>query len=487
MILNNLSDPQPVTPTLKPTLILTNIAALVTCDGKGRVHRDCDLVCEDGVISAIFPTAMRYEKPSHAEVIDASGLFIYPGLINTHHHFFQAFVRNQLGLDWSQLSLVEWLRRIYPIFSLINEDCIFHTTMISMAELIKHGCTTAFDHQYCYNRHAGKHLIDRQFEAAAICGMRFVAGRGTNTLRAVSGSTMPDAMVESTKEYLSDCERLIQHYHDPSPFSMRNVVLAPCQPINCQVETFTASLNLARQHGLLVHTHLGEGENALMLQRHGLRSLDWCETIGFTGPDIWIAHGWELSRAEMFRLAELEIGLSHCPAPMCLVGDGITDLGAAWAAGVRVGLGVDGYASNDNSNLLDCIRLAYLLQCLAAPKRDDPLPPPREFLHYATRGGATLLQRPRLGSLEPGQAADFFAIDSTSIELVGASHDPELLLVKVAYGREVDLTVINGRVVWQRSSGFTGFNERAAAVAAEQVFRSTIYNSEPLRQLRNLA
>ena len=469
----------------KPSLVFSNAAAVVTCDGAGTVHRNVDLVCEAGVIRAIHANGSDYRKPDHAEVIDAGKLFIYPGLINTHHHFFQAFVRNQSGLDWSQLSLVEWLRRIYPVFSLIDEDCIFHTSMIAMAELVKHGCTTAFDHQYCYNRHAGKYLIDRQFEAAGLCGMRFVAGRGTNTLPASAGSTMPDSLVETTAEYLRDCERLIHEYHDPQPFSMRSMVLAPCQPINCYPETFTDSLSLARQHKLAVHTHLCEGENALMQKRHGMRSLAWCESIGFTGPDIWIAHGWELHRDEMFRMAQLQIGLSHCPAPMCLVGDGITDLGAAWAAGVRTGLGVDGYASNDNSNLMDCIRLAYLLQCLGAGQHADPLPPPREFLHYATRGGAALLMRPELGSLAPGQAADFFAIDSTAIELVGASHDPELLLVKVAYGKEVDLTVINGRVVWNKTSGFTGFDEHAAAAAADKVFRKIIYNSPPLQSLRS--
>lgn len=473
-------------PSSANTLLLTNVAALVTCDARNTVHRNVDVVCDAGVIVAMQPAGTARAGLEHAQRIDASRYFVYPGLINTHHHFFQAFVRNQAGLDWSQLSLVAWLTRIYPIFSLIDSDCIFHTSRVAMAELIKHGCTTAFDHQYCYNRHAGKYLIDRQFEAAELCGMRFVAGRGTNTLPAAAGSTMPAEMVETTKEYLDDCERLIAAYHDPAPLSMRSVVLAPCQPINCHPETFTATLALARQHELAIHTHLCEGENALMQQRYGMRSLAWCEAIGFTGPDIWIAHGWELTREEMFRMPELGIGLSHCPAPMCLVGDGVTDLGAAWAAGVRTGLGVDGYSSNDNSNLLDCIRLAYLLQCLAARARKDPLPPPAEFLNYATRGGAALLRRPKLGSLAPGQAADFFALDVSRIELVGAAHDPVLLPVKTGLGREVDLTVINGRVVWHNGA-FTTFDEEAAAAAATTVFNRVIYNSAPLQTLRNNA
>lgn len=466
-------------------LIVSNIAALVSCDESDRVYRDVDMVCDNGVITAILPAGTV--APDDARTIDGRGLFIYPGLINTHHHFFQAFVRNQRQLDWSQLTLVDWLNRIYPLFTLINEECIYHTSMIAMAELLKHGCTTAFDHQYCYNRHAGKYLIDRQFEAAERTGIRFVAGRGTNTLPASLGSTMPKSMVETTKEYLDDCERLIRHYHDPAPHAMRSLALAPCQPVNSHQITFTNTLLLAREHGLTVHTHLCEGENALMQARSGMRSLDWCESTGFVGPDIWIAHGWELTRDEMFRLGQLGMGLSHCPAPMCLVGDGVTDLGAAWAAGVRTGLGVDGYASNDNSNLLACIHLSYLLQCLAARGRVDPVPPPSAFLHYATRGGAELLRRPELGSLGVGQAADFFAIDSRRIELTGATHDPALLPVKTGYGRQVDLTVVNGKVVWSDKHGFTGFDELEAARAAEEVFRSTIHESPSMSALRSLA
>jgi hydroxyatrazine ethylaminohydrolase len=170
---------------------------------------------------------------------------------------------------------------------------------------------------------------------------------------------------------------------------------------------------------------------------------------------------------------------------MCLVGDGITDLNAAWAARVRTGLGVDGYASNDNSNLLDCVHLAYLLQCLAARDRQDPVAPPIEFLHMATRGGASLLRRPELGSLAVGQAADFFAIDSTRIELVGATHDPALIPVKVGYGRQVDMTVINGAVVWANDS-FTLFDEAEAARAADAVFRRVIHESPTMHALRAL-
>ncbi|MGV6816822.1 MAG: amidohydrolase [Thiotrichales bacterium] len=458
-------------------LVLRNIRSLVTGDDACGVLSNVDMLCANGVISAIAPNLAEQIDLTDYEILDCSQYFVYPGLINTHHHFFQAFVRNRIDLEWSQLSLVEWLRRIYPIFSRIDENCIYHASVVAMAELIKCGCTTAFDHQYCYNDHAGKFLIDRQFDAADLTGIRFIAGRGVNSLPAAAGSTMPDSMVETTAEYLEDAERLITTFHDPKPYAMKNIALAPCQPINCYQDTFTESIALARQYGVGLHTHLSEGENAVMLNRYGMRSLDWCEAVGFVGPDVWVAHGWELTRDEMFKMAELEIGLSHCPAPMCLVGDAITDLNAAYAAGVRIGLGVDGYASNDNSNLMASIHEAYLLQCLAAKDRNDPAPPVAAFMHMATTGGAHLLNRPELGSLAAGQAADFFAIDASAIELVGAAHDPLHLLVKVGSSAPTAFTVINGKIVW-RDGAFTRFDESEAARAAERAFHHLLEKSK---------
>jgi hydroxydechloroatrazine ethylaminohydrolase len=191
-----------------------------------------DILIEGGAIKAIGPDLSR-QAPEHCTVINAAGMFIYPGLVNTHHHFFQCFVRNRAELDWTRYSVIEWLDRIYPIFSRLNEDCFYHSSVVAMAELIKHGCTTAFDHQYCFPRHAGTRIIDRQFEAAELLGMRFHAGRGGNTLPKSEGSTIPDEMLETTDEFISDCERVIDAYHDASAFSMRQVVVAPCQPVNC--------------------------------------------------------------------------------------------------------------------------------------------------------------------------------------------------------------------------------------------------------------
>jgi hydroxyatrazine ethylaminohydrolase len=257
--------------------LLKDCAAVVTGD---QVLRDVDILISGPAIHAIGKD-LSAAAPLGTEVIDARGWFVYPGLVNTHHHFFQCFVRNRVDLDWTRLSLIEWLDKIYPIFARLTEDCFHHASVTALAELAKHGCTTAFDHQYCYPRSAGKRIIDRQFEAAEKIGLRFHAGRGVNTLPKSMGSTIPDEMLETTDEYLADCERLIAGYHDGGQFSMRQVALAPCQPVNCHKETFTESLSLARQHGLILHTHAGEGESEVIRARHGLRTVDYLEQMGF--------------------------------------------------------------------------------------------------------------------------------------------------------------------------------------------------------------
>ena len=208
--------------------LLKNCAAIVP-SASDLVLTGQNMLIEVKQIAAIGP---NLHGPG-AEVIDASGWFLYPGLINTHHHFFQCLVRNRAELDWTKLSVIEWLDLIYPVFSRLTEDQFYHSSVVALAELIKHGCTTAFDHQYNFPKHAGSRIVDRQFEAADLLGIRFHAGRGGNTLPKFEGSTIPDEMLETTDQFIGDCERLINTYHDASRFSMRQVVVVPCQPVNC--------------------------------------------------------------------------------------------------------------------------------------------------------------------------------------------------------------------------------------------------------------
>jgi len=447
--------------------LLKNCAAVITDEGRGpSVRRNVDVLTNGPQIEAIGEGLHRSELPAGTIVQDADGWFVYPGLVNTHHHFFQCFVRNRAELDWTKLSVIEWLDRIYPIFCRLNEDCFYHASITAMAEMIKHGCTTAFDHQYNFPRHAGKRLIDRQFEAADLLGMRFHAGRGGNTLPKSEGSTIPDEMLETTDEFIVDCARLIDTYHDTSPFSMRQVVLAPCQPVNCYRETFVESVSLARDRGVRMHTHVGEGESPVIEARHGMRTVDYLEELGFAGRDTFYAHCWELTHDELRVMAASGTGVSHCPEPVYLVGAEVTDIPAMSAFGLRVGLGCDGAASNDNSNLMHCIHSAYMLQCLAASTRAHPVPAPADFLGYATTGGAALLGRKNIGRLSSGMAADLFAIDTRRMDYVGTRHDPLSLIAKVGIGMPTDMTMINGRIVWEKGA-FTGLDEARLAADAE--------------------
>ena len=442
--------------------LLKNCAAIVP-SASDLVLSGHDMLINGKQIAAI---GLDLKAPDGCEIIDASGWFIYPGLINTHHHFFQCFVRNRADLDWTKLSVIEWLDLIYPIFSRLTEDQFYHASVVALAELIKHGCTTAFDHQYNFPRHAGSRIVDRQFEAADLLGIRFHAGRGGNTLPKSEGSTIPDEMLETTDEFIDDCERLIDAYHDASPFSMRQVAVAPCQPVNCYKDTFEQSIRLARDKGVLLHTHVGEGESPVIEARTGRRTVQYLEEMGFAGADTWYAHCWELTHAELARMAASKTGVSHCPEPVYLVGAEVTDIPAMQALGLRLGLGCDGAASNDNSNLMHAVHSAYMLQCLVASTRKHPVPEPSAFLGYATMGGADLLGRRDLGRLAPGMAADLFAIDTRRLEYVGTRHDPASLIPKVGISRPVDMTMINGRIVW-RDGQFPGLDESDLFTKAE--------------------
>ncbi|WP_317930083.1 amidohydrolase [Halioxenophilus sp. WMMB6] len=446
-------------------MLVKNIHSLVTCDDHNRVLHDVDLLIENGIIKAIGNNIIGHPEDT---LIDGRQLLVYPGLINTHHHFFQSLVRNRVDLDWSQLSLLQWLQSIYPIFAKMDEECIYQATIIALAELIKSGCTTAFDHQYNYSKNAGSRVIDRQFEAAQLFGIRLHAGRGTNTLPMHEGSTIPDLMCETTDQFIDDCERLIGRYHDPRWGSMRQVVVAPCQPINCYPETFREAAALARAHDVSMHTHLGEGEKAALQARSGLSSIDWCIKQDFFGPTCWYAHGWEFSEPEIEQLASSNTGISHCPAPVFLVGAEITNVSYMQRQGLRLGLGVDGAASNDNSNLAECLRSAYLLQCLKAKELSYPIAEAREYLTMATRGSAACLNRPDLGQLKEGLCGDFFAINCDRLEYAATLHDPMALPVKVGINGPVDLTVINGRIVWQNGE-FPYLDEAQLVARATEV------------------
>jgi hydroxyatrazine ethylaminohydrolase len=461
------------------TILIRGARAIVTCDAEDRVYANADLLVQGPKILKI---GSNLTEP-YDEVIDATDKFVYPGLINTHHHFFQTFVRNLRTIDYPNMTVPEWLDKIYRIFQRIDDEVIFYSSLTAMADLVKHGCTCAFDHQYCYTKVTGKAPVDRQMEAAKLLGIRYHAGRGTNTLPRDKGSTIPDNMLETTDEFLADCERIIGLYHDPNPYSMSQIVMAPCQPINSYPQTFAETVELARKKRVRMHTHLGEGENEIMENRWGKRTLDWCADIGFIGDDVWIAHGWELTPEEYAVLGKAGTGVSHCPGPAILGGFPILPIRQMEEAGVCVSLGCDGSSTNDSSSLLDSMRTAWMMQAFYSKQRGGSISP-YEMLKIATVNGARTLGRPDLGSLEPEKGADLFLVDAGVLELTGTLHDPRNLLARAGVTGNVALTMINGKTVF-RDGLLIGVDERELHRRGEEICTRVLRG--PCEAFHNLA
>ena len=459
-------------------ILIKNAKAIVSCDSGDQVYWDSDILIEGPKITEIGKDI----EAEGAEIIRGDGKFVYPGLINTHHHFFQTFVRNLTSIDYPNLMVMDWIDKIYRIFQIIDSDVIYYSSLTALGDLIKHGCTCAFDHQYCYTNKTGKTPVDRQMEAAGLLGIRYHAGRGTNTLSRAEGSSIPDNMLETTDEFLKDCERLIGLYHDPGAFSMRQIVMAPCQPINCTRDTFKETVSMARDKGVRMHTHLGEGENEGMVARWCKRTMDWCAELGFIGEDVWYAHDWEVTPEEYRVLASTKTGVSHCPSPAILGGFPILNIKEMLEAGINISLGCDGSATNDSSNLLDALRIAYLMQTYHSKQRGG-CASAYEMLKVATINGAKTLGRPDLGSLEPGKAADLFMIDTAVLELTGALHDPKNIIARAGLTGPVWMTMINGNVVY-RDGALTGVDEERLAAEGEALCSRVI--REPSEAFRNL-
>lgn len=463
--------------------LIKNAKAIVTCDDRDQVFYDADMLIDGPKIIKIGKglsddcELMTGPLAENMEIIDASGKFVYPGLVNTHHHFFQTFVRNLTTIDYPNLTVMDWIDKIYRIFQRIDDDVIYYSSLTAMADLLKHGCTCAFDHQYCYTTATGKRPVDRQMEAAAQLGIRYHAGRGGNTLERENGSSIPEAMVESTDEFIRDCERLIDRYHDAGLYSMRQIVVSPCQPINCYKETFVESIKLARDKGVHLHTHLGEGESEGIKERYGIRSVKWCEEMGFLGPDTFVAHAWELTPEEYQILARTGTGVSHCPAPAVLGGFPILDIKWMQEQGIVVSLGCDGSATNDSSNLLDTLRMAYLMQAYHTKARGGCVTA-YDMLKIATINGAKTLGRMDLGSLEEEKGADLFMIDTKGLELTGALHDPKNLLARAGVTGPVWMTMVNGKVVY-RDGCLTGVDEERLAREGEAVCTKVLRDEFP--------
>ena len=419
------------------TLMIRNLAALVTCNDKDEVLERVDLFCADGVIRAI---GKRLPQKADRE-LDGTHLLCYPGLINTHHHLYQQFSRNLPQVQ--NMELFDWLKTLYEIWKNLDTEVIRYSSLTGMGELMKNGCTTCFDHHYVFPADSGD-LIGAQLSAAEELGIRMVSSRGSMDLSVKDGGLPPDSVVQTVDEIMRDSVRLIEAYHDPSFGSMRQIVLAPCSPFSVSPELLRQSALLARQYGVLLHTHLCEtkDEERYMLEHHGMRPLEFMQSLGWVGSDVWYAHGIHFTDGELDLLAQTGTGIAHCPVSNMKLSSGIARIPEMLARGVKVGLAVDGSASQDGSDLLEELRICYLLHRLNS---SSEAPSGYDVLKMATRGSASLLGRSDIGALEVGKCADFFLVDRRRLELVGATYDVKNVFGTVGLRAPVDYTVVNGR------------------------------------------
>ncbi len=426
------------------TLLVKNAEVLVTMDDAGSEINGGGLFARDGFIDRVGPAS---ELPAEAdEVLDLAGHAVLPGLVNTHHHLYQTLSRAVPGAQ--DAGLFDWLRTLYPIWARLTPSDVYVSTKLGLAELALSGCTTSSDHLYLWPNGS---RLDDQVRAAREVGLRFHAGRGSMSLGESAGGLPPDSVVEPENEIFADTQRVVEAFHDPEPGAMIRVVVAPCSPFSVTQDAMREAAALARHYGVHLHTHLAEtkDEEEFCLDTYGKRPVELAESLDWMGPDVWFAHGVFVDEEEVSRMADAGTGVAHCPTSNMRLASGIAPVAAYSAHGVRLGLGVDGSASNDGSHMLAEARQAMLVARLAAAPgvgKERPQLSARRALEMATRGGAAVLGRDDIGSLEPGKCADFFAVDLGRIEYAGARHDPVAAVVLCA-PTPAAYTYVHGRPV----------------------------------------
>lgn len=430
------------------TLLVKNAQILVTMDDHRREIPDGGLFIRDGFIEQVAPTS---QLPAAAdEVLNLEGHLVMPGLVNTHHHFYQTLTR---AIPAAQnANLFTWLKTLYPIWAKMTPEDIRISTQTALSELALSGCTTASDHLYLFPNGS---KLDDEIEAAKEIGIRLHASRGSMSLGESQGGLPPDSVVDREDHILADSERLIHKYHDPAPGAMTRIVLAPCSPFSVTGSLMKQSAALARQYGVHLHTHLAETEDEqeFCLQQFGYRPVAYMQSVDWVGEDVWFAHSVHVNDDEIGVYAREGCGVAHCPSSNMRLGSGIAPLAKFMRVGVKTGLGVDGSASNDGSHMLAEVRMALLLarlnsglQGASLSSTSGELLSVRQALELATRGGASVLGRNDIGSLEAGKCADFVAINLQRLEYAGALHDPVAAVI-LCQPRGVDFNYVHGKAV----------------------------------------
>lgn len=426
--------------------LIYNARLVATMDDRGTELPDGYVLVDDGRIDLVGRGTLPSQVPVDV-LMDARGRVILPGLVNTHHHLFQTLTRNVPAVQ--EAPLFRWLTELYQIWRGIDRETLDAAVRVGLGELLLTGCTTSTDHHYLFPK-GQTQLIDVAIAAARELGIRFQPTRGSMSLGAQEGGLPPDDIVQDEDTILADSKRLILEYHDPKPGAMTRIALAPCAPFSVSRDLMRRTAELAREHGVRLHTHLAEtlDEEQYCRSRYGCRPVEFLRELGWLGDDVWLAHCVHLSDEEIALFGETGTAVAHCPSSNFRLGSGLSPVRKLLEAKVAVGLGVDGSASNDTSNMLAEARQALL----AHRSGNDPSRwlTAREVLWMATRGGARCLGRDDIGSLEPGKAADLILVDTRRLSYAGAGSDILSAIVFSPWPEVVDYVMVNGKFVVQR-------------------------------------
>ncbi|MDD5092407.1 MAG: 8-oxoguanine deaminase [Candidatus Wallbacteria bacterium] len=423
------------------TLLIKNAWKTATMDLDRRILDNHCLFIRDGKIEKIAPVITERAD----RVIDGSNMVVIPGMINTHHHLYQTLFRNVPLVQ--NAKLFDWLTNLYEAWREIDEEAVYYGALVGLGELLLTGCTCSTDHHYLFPRACSGKLIDSQIKAAQELGIRFYPTRGSMTLSKKDGGLPPDDVIQTEEEIITDCERLISAYHDPEPFAMLRINLSPCSPFSITTRSLKETAEFARRHKkVLLHTHVAEtkDEEKFCLEKFGLRPVDYMESTGWSGPDVWFAHCVHLNKKEIAKMAAAGTGVAHCPSSNMRLGSGIAPVPEMLKKGVTVSLAVDGSASNDSSNMLGELRSCLLSHRV---KWGVDSITALQALEMATLGGAKVFQSPELGRIEPGCAADLALFDFNRIWYAGALQDPIAALVFTGASHIASYTIVNGKVV----------------------------------------
>ena len=421
-------------------ILLKSIHSLYTGTGE---HTDADILIEGNRISRIGHN-LDLPAGADAEVLDCTGCVVMPGLVNTHHHFYQTLQRCVPAVQ--NEPLFNWLTALYQIWKHLDDDAVHWSTLVACGELLKSGCTTSTDQFYVFPRGTSGKFIDVEIGAASEIGMRFQPTRGSMSLGKSQGGLPPDEVVQTEDEILADCERLIEEYHNPEFGAMVRIALGPCSPFSVTRDLLVKTRELADRTGVLLHTHIAETEDEeqYCLDAYGVRPLDLMDECGWLGPDVWYAHGIHFNGRELEVLNRSGTGICHCPTSNMRLGSGAARIPEMMEMGIRVGLGVDGSASNDSSDMLAELRNCFLLHRLVGGGGAITA---RQVIDLATKGGASLLGRDDIGIIAEGKAADMIGVDIRDISYAGALHDYIAAMVICGGSHTVDFSIVNGEVV----------------------------------------